>query len=260
MQASIGRSSTRFTTVLRTSTRKGDEHMSSPGCSDSNTSPGYEFQIPGEAPVSYVPGQLGNTSSFPDKGGSVSQDDAWGVDYESAPSERHDDLIAPWLLFAMRFFAVLPITLAFILIYDNFLAQSVPDRVVVTGMNSRYRPRTGRSYTVEATGSRPYKNSVSRQFYRQLQIGDTLRVEASPIMGVWRDANVVGNGRADEYHSNEPLLMGIAAFFMLAASATAFAEPHVILLWNRMLWLIGLAELLSAFFLVYGGLKWAGCF
>lgn len=235
--------------------------MSSSGCSDSNVSPGYEFQIPGEAPVSYVPGQLGDTSSFPDEGGNIRQDDAWGVDYESAPSVRHNNLIAPWLLFAMRFFAVLPITLAFILIYDNFLAQSVPDRAVITELHSRYRPRRGRAYMVEASGSRPYKNSVSRQFYSQLQIGDTLQVEASPIMGVWRDANVVGSGRATNvYHSYEPLFMGIAAFFMLGLSAMAFAEPHVILLWNRMLWLIGFAELSSAFFLVYGGLKWVGCF
>lgn len=209
--------------------------------------------------TSYVPGQLG-TGSFPwEESGTNSNGYAGQEPVEPEVVERCDQTIAPYKLFAMRLFAVVPMTLAGIAIYDAVLSDPVSDVAVVTDMSSYRSQRAGRTYVVEASGSRLYSNGVSPEFFGQLRIGDELRVKASPIRGIWHEAEIVGRlSSHGTYTSGFAIYTVAIALVLIIVPSISFAEPHIMLLWKHMPAAIGMTEVFATVMFICAGLKYAG--
>ena len=244
--------------------------MSSVNSGDSNGSPGYDSQPPGAPLSSYVPGQVSLLEETLGAGVPGGWDEGDGPEL----FEFDDRSIPLWRLYAMRFLAVIPITLGGILLFDAVFAKPLPDRAVVSDMRSGFERPLGRSqrgprgisiespnliYTVDATGSRDYSNGVSRAFYQQVKTGDTLRLKTTPLLGHWREATLVRNGNTvAEYRSKEAILWGVLACALIIVPAIAFAEPHVILRLKEMQHVITVVELVAVCGCLFLGLRLAG--
>ena len=174
---------------------------------------------------------------------------------EEAASEVASPLISPRKLFALRALAVIPIMLAGIFFYDSF-APAVPDKAVVTSKNPAYRHRQGTVYLVQASGSREYNESVSKDFYDQLRAGDVLELQTTPVMRDWREATQIRGGNVvGGYQSYGVIFVCIMACSMIIVPALAFTEPHILTRWKELPSVIFLFEFMAAVMMLVGGYR-----
>ncbi len=98
---------------------------------DFNLFSAYGLQLPGGSLSSNMTGR-----GSPLVGAVLGMDDPDRMFEGDGPAlfEFDDHSIPPWRLYAMRFFAVIPIALAGILFYDALIAKPVPDRAVVNDL------------------------------------------------------------------------------------------------------------------------------
>lgn len=156
-----------------------------------------------------------------------------------------------------RLCAVISLGLAITIILDIVKPASQTDTAVV--LNKKItEPKGDTTYNLFAHGKYQYNESVSKEFYEQVAIGDTLRVYLTSTFTEWKRAEIVRDNRVVyAARGGDILWMGLFSLAFVVP-AISFRNPET---WQKKLifWIPSIILILLSFvFWVLLILKWTG--
>jgi hypothetical protein len=93
------------------------------------------------------------------------------------------------LLFTLRITTILPISVACLFLYDIFSEHKDAQIVIVD--QKEISPSQEKRYFLHASGSKQFREEVSKPFFDESIIGDSVVVEITPVFKVWGIAAIV---------------------------------------------------------------------
>lgn len=99
-----------------------------------------------------------------------------------------------WYRWCTRALCPFCVAIAPLIFYDLIVPAKDRDEAVITGKAIHHQGRWPDSHIIRAKGKYSYREDVSPDVYREVQLGDTLLVSLTPIFSEWKRMEVIREG------------------------------------------------------------------